>query len=348
MSTRNHIEFYRKKLNYHKYEAEINDYINKIVHEFTLAYKGIKNYRIRDVFWDLVEKKVNYDPGNWYHVFASLMGKLTVFEILFVEKKIMKFHKDAHNEWVGYLASLLIPYEPTIPNRFFIELIQNFPVPNYESVLELYEEGIILFNDNLKKIFFDMSVSPYEKILKFKANFTNLFEIFLGKCYFLDQELSKQGEIAHINSLYDIFQLNNSNDRSPPLLLKNLLIGLIHIRNASSHGLKAGIIYIEGKGVKIKDYKRNGEISFERLFTFGQLYDYYYMLLILIMEFELMALMLSLHRVIRELNLKFNKKLKCSICGHESVVFVYPKRTNIVCRKCKTRHHVINGNDHMS
>jgi len=43
MSKRNHIEFYREKLDYHKYQSEINKYTNKIVHEFTKAYKGITN-----------------------------------------------------------------------------------------------------------------------------------------------------------------------------------------------------------------------------------------------------------------------------------------------------------------
>lgn len=338
MSTRNHIEFYREKLDYHKYQLEINKYINRIVHEFTLVYKGITNYRPREVFWDLVDKKIEYDPGNWYHVFASFMGKLTIFEILFVEKKINKFHKDARSEWVGYLAKLLIPHEPMISNKFFIELIQNMPVPDYESMLELYEEGIILFNDNLKEIFFDIFINPHEKILKFKAHFLNLFEVFLAKCLFVDQELSKHGETAHINSLHEIFQLNNSNERTPPELLRNLLIVLNHIRNAISHGSKAGIVYFEKKGVRVRDFKRNGKLTFERFFTFEVLYDYYYLLLILLMEFESMALMLSLHRVIRELNIKYNKKLKCSICGHESVVFVHPERTNVVCAKCKTRH----------
>ncbi len=343
MSTRNHIEFYREKLDYHKYQSEINNYINKIVHEFTKAYKGITNYRILEVFWDLVDKNISYDPGNWYHVFASFFGKLVIIEIIYVEKKIHKFHKNIHNEWVGYLAKLLIPHEPQISNKFFIKLIQNMPVPDYESVLELYEEGIILFNENLKEIFFNNSINPHEKILKFKANFLNLFDVFLAKCSFIDKELSKHGETAHINSLHEIFQLNNSNERTPPKLLRKTLIVLNHIRNAISHSSKAGIVYFEKKGIRIRDFNRKGKLTFERFFTFEELYDSYYLLLILLMEFELMAIMLSLHRVIRELNFKYNKRLKCSICGHECVVFVHPARSNVVCDKCKTRHRIIDN-----
>ncbi len=343
MSTRNFIEFYREKRDYHKYQLEINNYLNKIVHEFTIAYKGITNCRIREVFWDLVDNRINYDPRNWYHVFANLMGKLTVFEILFVEKKINKFHKDARNEWVGYLAKLLIPYEPMIPNKFFVDLIQNMPIPDYESVIELYEEGMILFNENLKEILSDPVISPHEKILKFKAYFMNLFDVFLGKCSFLDLELSRHGETTHINSLHEIFQLNNSNKRTPPKLLSEMLIVLNHIRNAISHGSKAGIVHFKEKGVRVKDFKRNGKLSFEHFFSFEELYDYYYLLLIFLMEFELIALMLSLHRVIRELNIKYNKRFKCSKCGYENVVFVYPNRTNVVCDKCKTRYRIIDN-----
>ncbi len=37
MAIRNSIEFYREILDYHKYQHEVNRYINKIVHEFTLV-----------------------------------------------------------------------------------------------------------------------------------------------------------------------------------------------------------------------------------------------------------------------------------------------------------------------
>lgn len=343
MSSRNYIEFYRKKLDYHKYQHEINRYINQIVHEFTLVYKGITNYRIREVFWDIVDNKIQYDPGNWYHVFANFMGKLTTYEILYEKKKINKVQKDIHNNWAGYLSKLIIPYEPLISNKFFIELIQNMPVPDYESVLQLYEEGMVLFNnENLKEIFSDVLISPYEKILKFKINFNNLFEVFLAKSFYLDRELSKQGETAHINSLNEIFQLNNSNKRTPPKLIKERLIVLNHIRNSISHASKAGVVYWKKRGVRIRDYNRNGKLTYEGFFTFEELYDYYYMLLILIMEFELVALILSLHRVIRELNIKYNKKFNCNNCGHESVVFIHPKKVYVICDKCKQRFPIIN------
>lgn len=340
MSSRNYIKFYRERLDYHKYQSEINKYINKIVHEFTIHYKGITNFRIPEVFWDLVDDKIEFDPGNWYHVFANFMGKLVVYEILFVKKKINKWHKDVHNEWVGYLANFIIPFEPKIQNKFFIELIQNMPVPDYETVIQLFEEGVILFNENLKEIFFHEDISPHERILKFKANFKNLFEVFLGKCAFVDQELAKYGEIRHVHSLHEIFQLNNNNKRTPPELIKKVLIILNHIRNAISHGSKAGIVYFEGKGIRVRDFKRNGVLSFEYYFTFEELYDYYYILLILIMEFELLSLMLTLHRVIRELNIKYNKKFKCINCGNEKVVFVQPMKTNVVCDKCKMRYNI--------
>jgi len=344
MSTRNYIEFFREKLDYHKYQSKINKYTNKMVHEFTKKYKGITNYRVLEVFWDLVDNNINYDQRNWYHVLASFIGKLVVPEILYDEKKINKFHKEMHYEWTGYLANLLIPHEPKIPNEFFIELIQNMPIPDYETVLELYEEGIILFNENLKEIFFTNSISPHEKILKFKSNFSNLFEVFLSKCRFIDHELSKHGNTAHINSLYEIFQLNNSNERTPPKLLRNSLIVLIHLRNAISHSSTTGIVYFEKKGIRVRDSDSNGKLTFDQFFTFEELYDYYYLLLILLMEFELIALMLSINRVIRELNIEYNKKFKCPICGYVSVVFIHPERTNIVCDKCKTRHRIITNN----
>ncbi len=346
MSTRNYVEFYRNKVDYHKYRNEINKFINQIVHDFTSMYKGITNYRIRDVFWELVDDKLKYDQGNWYHVFANFMGRLVIYEILFTEKKIKKAHKDIHTQWGGYLVKLLIPHEPQIPNKFYIELIQNMPVPDYETVQQLYEEGKILFNnENLKEILLDSAINPHQKILKFKVHFNNLFEVLLAKCTFLDQELSKYGETAHKNSFYEIFQLNNFNKRTPPELIRRVLILLTHIRNASSHGSKAGIVCINKNRIRIKDFNNKGELTFEKFFTFDSLYDCYYILLLLIMEFELVAIMISLHRVMRELNTKYNKRFICSQCGYENIVFIHPERTNVVCDKCKSRFSIISNND---
>ena len=53
--------------------------------------------------------------------------------------------------------------------------------------------------------------------------------------------------------------------------------------------------------------------------------------------------MLALHRIIRDLNFKYNRKHVCKVCGNESVVFVYPERTSIVCDKCKSRFKILNN-----
>jgi len=93
--------------------------------------------------------------------------------------------------------------------------------------------------------------------------------------------------------------------------------------------------------VRIRDFTSGGKKNFERVYTFEELYDYYYLLLILLGEFELVALMIALHRVIRELNFKHIKKLIFNFCGYESVVFVPPERNNVVCKKCKSRFQIL-------
>jgi len=337
MTIRNNIAFYRDKLEFHKYESQINSYINKVVHEFTMVYKGIVNFKIREIFWDLVDERIEFDHTHWYHVFASMMGKIVMYDILFEEKIIEQFHKDIHNHWAGYLADLIIPHEPKLSKDFFGILIRNLPVPDYEAVLQLYVEGVILFEEDLKEILYNPQITMPKKILKFKTHFSNLFEILLAKCHFIDQEIAQYGGIAHKNSLHEIFQLNNSNERTPPEKLKQILIDLVHIRNGISHASHGGIVPIENKGIRIRDYKPDGTMSFERFFTVEQLYNYHYMILLLLMEFELVALMLTLHRTIREANIKYKKRLICSKCGHESVVYVYPGRPDVICNKCKTR-----------
>ena len=60
MSTRNHIEFYRNKVDYHKYRDEINGFINKIVHEFLHAFIGcsFKSKSIIKNSYDLYDDRV--------------------------------------------------------------------------------------------------------------------------------------------------------------------------------------------------------------------------------------------------------------------------------------------------
>ena len=342
MPVHNHIESYRNKIDFNKYQKQIDRLINRIVHTFTQTYKGITNYKVRETFWDLVSGTIEFDPNKWYHVFASHMSQLAMIDILFKENKIDQFHNNLHNSWAEYLTILILPYEKDIPNAFFANLIQNLPVPHLENVLELYQEGVILFKVNLKKTMLDASIDPSIKILKFKANFVNLFEVFLSKCEYIDQELAKYGEILHQNRLHDIFQLKNHNERTPPELIRKVLIILNHIRNSISHASKAGIIYNEKKKkVQIKDYSAGGKQSFKENFSFNELYEQYYLLLMLIMEFEIVATFLTLHRVMLDLNQKYNKRVICNVCGYESIVFAPPKRKNLVCNKCKTRLRIL-------
>ena len=54
-------------------------------------------------------------------------------------------------------------------------------------------------------------------------------------------------------TLWNIFQINENNDRSPPDIIKTELKRLIYTRNAISHPETAGICYNNGI-VKIMNY----------------------------------------------------------------------------------------------
>ena len=339
---RNFIQIYRNKFNFHKYKKKVNKLINKIVHTFTDAYKGITNYRVNDIFWELVDEKIEYDPFNWYHVLANFLCKLMVFNILLEEKKIHKKIQEIHNTWAFYLGNRIILYEPKIPKEFFAKLISNFPVPNLEVILSLYEEGICLFEeDNLKSILSSKDIKTPKKILKFKQNFMNLFEIFVGKCEFIGNELSKYEGGKYGNDLYKIFQLRNNNKRSPPKLIEDIILTLVHIRNAISHSSKGGIVLVNNNKVRIRDYNKDGELKFDITTSIEMLWDYYYNILILISEFELLALLLAINRQIRELNEKYNKMVQCAVCGCKGIYFMHPMKNYIVCRKCKSRLSIV-------
>ena len=71
-------------------------------------------------------------------------------------------------------------------------------------------------------------------------------------------------------------RINLSVKKENLLLLKDILIILNHIRNAISHSSNAGIVFIEGKGLRVRDFKSNGELSFEKIYSYQELYDFYY------------------------------------------------------------------------
>ena len=132
----------------------------------------------------------------------------------------------------------------------------------------------------------------------------------------------------------------NRNERTPPLLCDITLDMLIHIRNAISHSGRCIEVNSKENYVRIKDFK--GSIcTFEKVFTFPQLWSIVYKIIIMDREFETVTLFIAIFRQIRLANRDYNIKLKCFKCAYIGEYYVPPTKIYVTCKKCKQELHTI-------
>ncbi len=125
------------------------------------------------------------------------------------------------------------------------------------------------------------TIPPFTRLLKFEDYFRFDFAHFFIRCENLGRELGKLEGKDYGKSLWNIFQINENNDRAPPEIIKSELKRLIYTRNAISHPETAGISYNNGI-VKITNYDNTKkEYSSVEELELTDLYEIYYNLTLL-------------------------------------------------------------------
>ena len=138
-----------------------------------------------------------------------------------------------------------------------------------------YSEGELFY------ILRNNTIPPLSRLLKFEDYFRFDFAHFLIRCENLGRELGKLEGKEYGKSLWNIFQINENNDRAPPEIIKTELKRLIYTRNAISHPETAGISYNNGT-VKIMNYDNNKkEYTYVEELELTDLYEIYYNLTLL-------------------------------------------------------------------
>ncbi len=320
----------------------INDFIEKMTQNFVYFFRNISPDLVKKTFWNLMEgKKLN--PLNWYVKASFFMGRIIFYKILSKIGKISEENYQIGYQWFDYLVNRTIRHEINISNDFLRKIYSGFPVTNLKEMLSLYREAISMHEeDNLKEILDDLNIDPVIKVRKFKENFLNAYQRFLGRCQHYGDELSKfEGKKRPGrwgNRISEIFQ-----SPAPPNLIKNVLNTHRHIKNAISHSDSGGIVLKNSdKEVRITDRDSRGRVSFQKDYPLSFLWYIYYSLLIIDKGFEIFALFFSLSREAREMNDRCTYIFICN-CNNLNVEFMLPNNQYIIlCKECGRIHLLSN------
>lgn len=279
-----------------------------------------------------------------------LAGRFITLDLLMEEKKISRLEFEIFHHWYKYLCERVIPHVPNIPDNFFGSLLSGIPVINLAPLSSLYEKAIRLFSQtpNLKDFLINKKSNHIEKVMKFEDHFTKLYPVLLNRCELYGMELGKhEGGKKYQNNLRSIFHLSHRNAKGiiiqiggkfkSPELIDNILNSIIHIRNALSHQDRGGIQYISEDIVKITDRNSKGKITYEREYNFAGLWQGIYVLTLLELGLEAMALFIDVFKHSMFIERKHNIWFNCD-CNHIDKYFIYPSTQFLICRKCGKLH----------
>lgn len=336
MQIRNPFRVIRDLIDFHKYEAQINVAIDQFFKLYSPLLEILSIEQIKRAFWNLAEEMDDERLSDWNDVFCVLILRVIMYDILLDEKRIHPSVKSIHREWINYLIERILPKSSTISNDFFATIYEELPAPFPDRISAktlIREEADIIKESGLPDILFDENINPITKLRRFQEAYLNLYEIFLRRCQYIEKEMAKVEDRRALRKMYDIFQLNNNNERTPPKFIEKRLIILIHIRNACSH---KNISLIDKETVRIIDQKPNtGEITFKEEKAIPELWNYFYVLELLDMNFSTIALTIALKR---ELELyAYNNTIifNCRDCGKVQFGLFLPHMQIFICRTCK-------------
>ena len=222
--------------NLEKYEDLLNEHLDLFIDSLNdkiqcnmLSKQSLKNY-----FWKLLKSDSKIiNKNNLYELLSIFFIRQYIAEILYRENKISNDDYLLIGQWHRYIHDRFIPYVFDVPNDLIWILCSDFPVPepDLETSITLYEEALLDIDNNLMNMLGDSTISTTQRISQFKTEFKKFYGIFENKCKYIEKVLANiEGRNAQ-NTIYNIFQLKNNNDRTPPIHARNTLDVLRHIRN---------------------------------------------------------------------------------------------------------------------
>lgn len=283
---------------------DLIQHMKNIENGFNITYKFLeengltldKNL-IEKTFYDLFNDETQYRFNRRNHKIAYLISRFIQVDYLFSENKMTEKMLEIHNQWFNYLFERINRQRENFSKDSIISFHSDFPMGDLDifknisvRAIHNYSRGELLVHMKNNQI------HPLNKLLMFEDYFRFDFAYFLIRCEHFGKEIGKLEGSDYGKKLWDIFQINNNNDRTPPDIIKKELKRLIHTRNAISHPETAGISYDNGI-VKIMNYdERKKEYTYVEELNLIELYEIYYNLTLLDRGFVSAALAVDIFK----------------------------------------------------
>lgn len=302
MLDKNKLKIFKANINLNNHANLIKGGIKKtleLIQKQTIFTQVLSQFKR---LWKSIDE---YKHNNDIHRIVYLSALIIQTIILFYEKKIEKWLYELKNDWFDYLFKRTYPYLDDFSNQILNELHSDYPFGDIEIYKTVAER--IVFNikrcnyseENYQKYLFNEEIEPWARILQFENHYRFEYALFIIRCAYFGEEMSKFEGKDYQRKLTSIFQLYEKNKITPKSdHIKNHLIRLQNIRNAISHPERAGIRYLE-KTHKIKFMNYNPqkkEYNWVEEASLRELWNIGYVLTTLDRTFIDVALSLSLLR----------------------------------------------------
>jgi len=325
-------------IDYTEYKEEIEEFIEKYISPFKEIFSWIDVNDLQIFFWKMVEEVDVIHPNNWKVNFSYLIGRILSLKALLQQRKIIPQLYQLNLEWFDYLVNRFIPHITNISKDFLSKIYSGIPIMELSQAKSLLKRMVRVYGtSDLYEILQDSNIDNIDKIRAFDEFFRLHYGYFLTRCQHIGEELNRLENPQRLRNwgsdLYKIFFLKKKHAKTPPMLVEETLIELIHVRNAASHIESGGIHEINNTIIKILDITKEGKITFERILVVEELWKYYYELINMDRVLDMFSLFIQVCLQLKYENDNNVIIFICS-CGETSEIYVPPNKENIICSKC--------------
>ena len=328
---------WKQYFNPNEIKAFIDNSASRLIISFKELFNWIEVEPLLGKLWDVLTLK-NIRVYDWELLFLRLIKEVLTPVILNKMGKVTDEILNISSKWFDYLIKRTVPHLSKLPDNFYTLLHMGSPVSD-EQAYKAQEKRLarVYEGSNLMKIFDSGETDLYKIVEVFEQNFGNQYPQFLSRCTHLGDEWGKHEGKTYRNKLSVIFQLNDSNDRTPPDNVKDTLLELIHIRNAPSHKDTCGIIPVSDNEVRIRDRKADGTLTYDKTVPKEDLWKFFYKLIVLDRGLDVFAIYLDLYEKLRIHDKNSIVFIDCS-CGIRFKIYFPPHASQILCRNCLKVH----------
>lgn len=328
----------KRYVDLNEYVDFINEWIDRLYNEYFKIFRCLDLQKIKDSFWTLVNDQKDYQPYIWYDFFSITLIRTLSFDILHKERRIGHESLQTHQQWFNYLINRVIPHQNFISDQFFRKLYSEYPIGNFEKSFQIIKEGVSIIDEyDLVELLDDNITNKDMKLRKFKESYKNYYDLFLTRCSYFGNEISKFEGNKRVgrwgDKINSIFYLKQNHSLRPPPLIEENLVLLNHIRNSLSH---ASYYILPSNKVKFEDREWSKE------FKLSDLWKIFHRLILIDREFCTISLWMYALRWISHNNHLHCKPVLCHECNKISYHLLTPYTVFIICKYCQSLHFTKN------